>query len=115
MTLTVRIAAAFLACLIALLTMDNCRARSALRRAKSVKVGDTKQQVRNVMGRQSAITVAGIFDGSETWAYGGYVDWDDLLSCPIHIRLFGPDADELAIRFNNSGKVSKIILPERQK
>lgn len=115
MKTTLRIAAVFLACLMALLTIDNCQARSALRRAKAVKVGDTKQQVRNVLGRPSAITVAGIFDNSETWAYGGYVDWGDLLSCPIHIRIFGPDSDEVAIRFNTSGKVSKITLPEGQK
>jgi outer membrane protein assembly factor BamE (lipoprotein component of BamABCDE complex) len=108
-------AAAFLACLMALLTVDDCRTRSALRRAKDVKVGDTKQRVRNVLGRPSAITVAGIFDNSETWAYGGYVDWGDLLSCPIHIRIFGPDADEVAVRFNNSGRVSKIIMPEGRK
>lgn len=115
MKLTLRMAAAFLACLMALLTVDDCRTRSALRRAKAVKVGDTKQQVRNVLGRPSAVTTAGIFDNSETWAYGGFVDWRNLLSSPIHIRLFGPDADEVAIRFNNSGRVSKIIQPEAQK
>lgn len=115
MKTTLRIAAVFLACIMVLLTVDACRARSALRRVNSVKVGDTKQQVRNVLGRPSEITTAGIFDNSETWAYGGYVDWGDLLSCPIHIRLFGPDADEVAIRFNSTGRVSKILLPEGQK
>src|SRR5262252_8061539 len=103
MKLTFRIAAVLLACLMAFLTADACRARSALRRAKAVKVGDMKQQVRKVLGKPSEITTAGIFDNSETWAYGGYVDWGNLLSCPIHFRLFGPDADEVAIRFSSSG------------
>jgi hypothetical protein len=54
---------------------------------RAVKVGDTKEQVRQALGRPSGIIVAGNFDDSETWAYGGYVDWRNLLSCPLRSRL----------------------------
>jgi outer membrane protein assembly factor BamE (lipoprotein component of BamABCDE complex) len=109
-----RILAALLICLIVLSTIDASRARSALHRANKVKIGDTRQQVRNTLGRPCDITVASLFDGSETWAYGGYVNWGHLLSCPLRIRLFGPD-DELAVQFDTSGKVSRILLPPGKK
>lgn len=112
MKLAVRVVTVFVVCLMVLLTVDACRARSAARRAKTIKLGDTKQQVRQKLGRPSDITVAGIFDHSETWAYGGYVDWQHLPSCPIRFRLFGPDSDEAAIRFNKLGRVSRVIMPQ---
>jgi outer membrane protein assembly factor BamE (lipoprotein component of BamABCDE complex) len=115
MKLTVRIATIGLACLMVLVTVDTYRARSAARRARALKVGDTKEQVRHALGRPSGITIPGNFDDSETWAYGGYVDWRNLLSCPVRSRLFGPDPDEVAVQFNSSGRVSRIILPQRQK
>jgi hypothetical protein len=109
MKLTLRIGAILLTCLTVLLTVDARQAQSALRRAKAIKVGDTRQEVRRTLGRPSDITVAGIFDGSETWAYGGYVDWGHLLSCPVRFRLFGPDSDELGIKSVRSVNVMQEI------
>src|SRR5437870_8270197 len=112
MKLTAGIAAVLLACLMVLLTVDARRDRSAPRRAKAIKIGETRQQVRHILGRPSDVTTAGIFDRSETWAYGGYVDWGHLLSTPVRLRIFGPDADEVAIQFNSSGTVSRVIVPQ---
>ena len=53
-----------------------------------------------------------LFDSTETWAYGGYLNWQQLFSEPLRIRLFGPDADELAIRFDKAGRVTRVILPK---
>lgn len=111
MKLAVRIAALLGILLMAFLTTDAIRARSAPRRAMAVKIGDSRAQVRSKLGRPSAIT-HGIFNSSETWAYGGYLNWQHLESF-IRFRLFSPDADEVAIQFDDDGKVSRIIIPKR--
>ena len=113
MKLIARIAFLLLACVMVLLTVDACRARSAPGRAKAIRIGDTKQQVRRAMGWSGIVTTAGIFNPSETWVYGGYVDWKHMMSRPVRIRIFGPDEDEVAIRFDDSGRVSRVIVPKQ--
>jgi outer membrane protein assembly factor BamE (lipoprotein component of BamABCDE complex) len=95
-----------------LLTVDGCRAALASKKANRINVGDSKQQVRWVLGWPTEITTAGLFNPAETWAYGGYLNWNQIFSQPLRFRLFGPDADEVAIRFDKSGRVSKVILPK---
>jgi len=113
MKLIAAIAGFLLLVLMIFLAVDKFRAASAPRRAKAVKLGDTKQQVRHVMGPPSGVTTAGIFNGAETWAYGGHVDWAKFKSFPpIRIRLFGPDADEVAIQFDTNGTVSRVAIPK---
>ena len=107
------IAALLVAMLMVFLTVDRFRATSAPRRAKGIRVGYTKQQVRRILGRPSEITIAGFFDNSETWAYGGHMHWQHLTSYPVRFRLLGPDADEVAIQFDGEEKVTKVIIPKQ--
>lgn len=110
----VRIAFLLVVLLMIFLGVDGIRAGFAPGKARGVRIGDSREQVRSKLGRPSAVTQAGIFNCSETWAYGGYLDWQHLTSCglPIRLRIFGPEADEVAIRFDDEGKVSKVIIPK---
>jgi outer membrane protein assembly factor BamE (lipoprotein component of BamABCDE complex) len=112
MKLLMRATGLVLGCLMLLLTVDGCRAASAPKRAKRIAVGDSKQQVRRMLGSPTEVTTAGLFNSAETWAYGGWLNWNKLFSQPLRFRLFGPDADEVAIRFDESERVSKVILPK---
>jgi outer membrane protein assembly factor BamE (lipoprotein component of BamABCDE complex) len=106
-----RIALLLVALLLMFLAFDALRSTSAPRRAEAVRVGDTKKQVRSVMGLPSEVTCAGIFDKSETWVYGGIMDWNHLMSRPFRFRLFGPNRDEVAIQFDGDGSVKRVIIP----
>ena len=115
MKLIAAITGLILIMLIVFLSADAFRVESARKRVAAVKIGDTKQQVRRVLGPPTESTVAGLFDSSETWVYGGRIDWHRLTSQPIRFRLFGPDADEVAVRFDNAGKVTRIIIPNQNR
>ncbi len=115
MKLAMRIIAVFFLLLAIFLAVDGARSRRAPRKVLAVKVGDSKAEVRRIMGRPSGVTTAGIFDHAETWAYGGYLNWAHTLSKGfLRFRLFGPDHDEVAIQFDGDGNVKKIVMPETE-
>ena len=105
--------------------MDTLRVRSVRERVLSVKPGATKSEVREILGRPTAQFPAGLgmpegsFFGSlpERWAYGSKFDWDHCLQkkfpyfLPFRLRLFGPDGDDVAICFDEKGRVSDINVP----
>lgn len=102
------IAALIIALIMLLLAVDSLRGNLSAKRAKAVKIGDSKAQVRRVLGRPTGV----IIGSYEYWAYGSFVDWKNLSSCPIRFRLFGPDGDEVSIRFDSQGKVDQIDIPK---
>jgi outer membrane protein assembly factor BamE (lipoprotein component of BamABCDE complex) len=90
--------------------------------ATTIRVGDTKDQVRAKLGKPADVFPLGrkVFFGTadtETWAYGGPLEWDHCFSrrfpwfCPIKFRLFGPSKSDIAIEFNSSNKVIRVALP----
>jgi outer membrane protein assembly factor BamE (lipoprotein component of BamABCDE complex) len=103
------IAALFIAIIMLLLAVDSVRGNLSVKRAKAVTIGDSKAQVRRVLGRPTGVTMGSY----EYWEYGSYVDWENLSSCPIRFRLFGPDNDEVSIRFNDEGKVNAVFIPKQ--
>lgn len=103
------IAALIIAVIMLLLAVDSVRGNLSGKRAKVVKIGDSKAQVRRVLGRPTGV----IIGNYEYWAYGSFIDWKNLSSCPIRFRLFGPDDDEVSIRFDSLGKVNQIDIPKR--
>lgn len=103
-------AALLLVALLVFLTVDAWRSNSAFKKAQAVRIGDSKQQVRRVLGRPTEIGSSGIFDPSESWSYGGYFDWQRVT---LRFRLFGPDANEVAVRFDNAGRVNRIQIPKK--
>jgi len=110
---------------------DVLRWNSVQRKARTIKVGDSKQQVEAVLGEAEAkfvpssmssqattnFWVAFLSVQSETWAYGKRLDLQDAFLSkfpyfyPIRFRLFRPDSDDVAIEFDSSGKVTKVSIP----
>jgi outer membrane protein assembly factor BamE (lipoprotein component of BamABCDE complex) len=103
-------AALLIGTLLVFLAVDAFRSKSAIKRATVIRIGDSKQQVKRVLGRPSDIGVAGFFDHSETWAYGGYMDWQGVT---FRLRLFGPEDNEVAVQFDKAGKVSQVFIPKK--
>ena len=110
MKLAARVMLLVVALLLTFLAYDAARSTNAFRRARLIKIGDTREQVRETMGRPSDIT-HGIFGGSEAWAYGGWVNWNRLWLRPVRFRLFSPEKDEVAIEFDGDGKVREVVIP----
>jgi len=108
--------------------LDVWRSSSFRSLARSVKVGDAKQQVEKVLGRATDVfvpqpaaatnfIVALLSVRSETWVYGPRLELRYPLSSefpyvqPFRFRLFSPDADDVAVEFDASGKVRQVNIP----
>jgi hypothetical protein len=98
------------------------RSGSLRKQALSLKAGDTKADVRSVLGRPSYVFMppSGTNLGdwllsvhSETWAYGSTFDLRSAFrgKSPLRLRMFQPDSDEMAVVFGSSGRVSQVIIP----
>jgi len=105
------IAACLLAALVLFSTVDAVRQNLAFKRAAVIHIGDSKKRVRQVLGKPSDV-VFSLFSGNEIWAYGGHVDWPNLTTSPMRFRFFGPDSDEVSVRFDSYGKVDRITIPK---
>jgi hypothetical protein len=125
------VALTLLGMLVLLLGLDYMKAASVSGRARTIRVGDSKNQVEAVLGRPAHVfrplpdastnVVAIILSvDSETWAYGRTFD----LQAPFRTkapfisplefyryRLFKPYPDDTAIAFDASGKVISITVP----
>jgi len=104
------IVALVIALIMFLLAVDAVHGNLSVKRAKAVKIGDSKAQVRRVLGRPTGVTIGNY----EYWEYGSYIDWNNLSwGPPLRFRLFGPDNDEVSVRFNDAGKVNKVFIPKQ--
>ena len=112
-----------------ILLFDALRNSSFESRAKAIKIGDSKQQVENLLGRATTVftpptppptnALTYIFVVSrETWAYGSKFQLHDAFQSefpyflPIRFRLFRPDDDDVAVEFDAEGRVSAIKIPK---
>ena len=108
--------------------MDALISHSRAIRGRTVHVGDSKQQVEQILGHpvsvftplpeaRTNIVAALLSVSSETWAYGSRLELRRPFQpefpyvFPFRLRLFQPDADDVAVEFDSSGKVSKITIP----
>ena len=108
--------------------IDCLSAHSLTKRARAIRVGDSKQQVERLLGRpvtsftplpeaRTNFVAALLSVRSETWAYGSRLELRDPFQAefpyffPIRLRLFKPEADDIAIEFDSSGRVSEITIP----
>jgi outer membrane protein assembly factor BamE (lipoprotein component of BamABCDE complex) len=97
-------------------------------RVRAVRVGDTKHQVEQILGRpvttftplpeaRTNFVAALLSVRAETWAYGSRLELRRPFQAefpyflPVRLRLFQPDADDVSIEFDSSGRVSKIVTP----
>jgi hypothetical protein len=111
--------------IIALTGLDTFRSKSFVRRVKSIKVGDSNEQVVAALGRATEVFLppkkvpSGWYLGVrvETWAYGRRFDWQHCFYSefpyffPFKVRLFGPEADDIEVEFDSAGRVSRVRTP----
>jgi hypothetical protein len=122
-TVKVALLCLILGILIAFL-IDTLRFRFLSEKALNLKVGDSKIEVKHVLGEPDAIFErgSGLLDGfvfgvwpvsPESWAYGDMFYWDNKwpFFLPLNFRFFSPDSDDIAIVFDDNGKVSSIRIP----
>ena len=104
---------------------DLWRSGSVRRRALSVKPGDSKVQVQKALGRpvriftplpqaRTNITAWLLSVRSETWAYGSRFDLRLAFhgNSPIRFRIFLPEADDVSVVFDRSGRVAEVMIPK---
>jgi outer membrane protein assembly factor BamE (lipoprotein component of BamABCDE complex) len=93
-------------------------------RAQTLKPGDSKEKVREVLGKPTSVfltspqaktnwiyLILGV--QKETWAYGHR--FDSQAKFPyfsLRIRLFGPDTDDVSVTFDSSGRVLGVKVPK---
>jgi hypothetical protein len=126
---TTCLAIVFLALLV--VGIDRVSINSVARRARALRVGNSKQQVELLLGRPTKIFtpmpearsnfIAALLSvSSETWAYGSRLDLHQpfhpafpyfSLGDLIRLRLFKPEKDDIAIEFDSSGRISNITIP----
>ena len=108
-----------------LTALDAHRVHRFATRAARIRAGNSREQVRAALGRPTVLAMPpaqipahGCYLGVrvETWAYGGRFQFRHCLSsdfpyfCPLNIRLFGPTSDDLRIRFDAAGKVTRVQM-----
>ena len=107
-------------------SFDSLRTRSTAKRARAIRIGDSKKRVTEILGHpvtaflpQPRTNIALLFLGpsSETWAYGSRLELRQPFQkefpyfMPIRVRFFIPDKDDVAVKFDSSNRVSKITIP----
>ncbi len=109
----------FLCCLllVALAGRERYRVSSWERRARDVKVGDTKQAVLEKMG-EPTVRFGGTeepFVIWEKWAYGSNVTFqkEPPYFFPFRWRLLMPDSDDVVVAFDKNGLVAEVRVPKR--
>jgi len=94
-------------------------------RALAVKPGDSKMQVEKALGRpvhiftpdpqaRTNFLAALLSVRSETWAYGSRFDLRLAFhgQSPIRFRIFLPEADDVSVVFDRSGRVAEVMIPK---
>jgi len=93
-------------------------------RARSIKTGDSKARVEQLLGIATMITpfsplwrtdaaAAWFCDTAETWAYGSSFDFGSEFPW-LRFRFFLPDPDDIAVEFNRAGRVVRVTVPQRK-
>lgn len=90
--------------------------------AKSLGAGNSMKQVREKLGKPTAVFKASkkgwvLSIPYERWAYGKIFDWRDCFQptfpyiFPFRMRIFGPDKTDVTIVFGDDQKIQSIIIP----
>lgn len=109
----------------ALVAMDSLKVRGTRARAHKVQTGSTREHVRAILGEPVTIFEPRDTNGQrlflspdcETWAYGSHIEKSPFFSefpyfCPVRLRLFRPDSDDVVLEFSFSGVVTNVQIPE---
>lgn len=101
------------------------------RQARSIAIGTTHEEVTDILGAPTMRFKRGsgpfdqtplvVFMGEspEVWAYGSRFDWSNcvmdtfpFVGSPFRLRMFGPDEEDVAVEFDEQGRVSKVTIPQ---
>ncbi len=107
------------------LVVETFGTASLRRRAALIRVGDSHERVRSLLGRPSeSSSISGgsamglmLHGGApEWWAYGSVLNSLPFTRefpwiAPIKLHLFTPDTNEVAIYFDSSGRVVRVEIP----
>src|SRR5438477_9019557 len=102
---------------ILLIWTDKFGSHLAVKRARTLRIGDSKKRVEQILGHpvstfsplpqaRTNFVAALLSVRSETWAYGSRLELHHAFAkefpyfCPVRLRLFSPDADDVAIEFD---------------
>lgn len=114
--------------MVVVVCVDGLSTRAAAARARTIRVGATKEQVTETLGQpttiftplpqaQTNMLAALLCVSAETWAYGSRLELRQPFQSefpyfmPIRFRLFQPDRDDIVIEFDSSGGVGKVTIP----
>ena len=115
------LAASFL--LVAVFCLSLIPSKSLVERAQTIKRGDSKEKVRETLGKPTNIFLptAGtnvnfltllLCVNSETWAYGHWFRESPRFPYfTYNLRLFYPDTNEISITFDTGGSVTSVYIP----
>ena len=100
---------------------DSTRPASYRRRAVSVHVGDTRAQVRAVLGQPtssfSVSTPNPLLNVPERWMYGSTCDWrhwrHPFSSDFFSFVQFFPRDNDVVIDFDQSGIAQSVVIPQK--
>jgi hypothetical protein len=111
----------FLALAALIVAVGAFRTSSQRARASTIKIGDSKADVEQLLGSATMVTpftplwrtnaIAALFcDTAETWAYGSHFDFSSQFPW-LRLRLFLPASDDIAVEFSSSGRVVRVTVP----
>lgn len=119
------VAVAVLIVFVALLVWAVMGARSFRNRAAKIKLGDSREQVRAVLGQPNGYLKT---SGSSLGVFlvGGYPEWWTYrfvhhpftrkfpwLACLSFDFSLKPDTNDVAVYFDSSGKVVRVYIPQK--
>jgi hypothetical protein len=93
---------------------DYLRYSSDLKRASTIQIGDTRDEVRRIMGEPVAkFGISEVHSEGELWAYGRVYNPVSIFS--FRLRLMSPLDDDVSIRFSAENTVVTVRIPEEAK
>ena len=109
--------------LVAVFCLSLIPSRSLVERAQTIKRGDSKEKVRETLGKPTNVFLptAGtnvniltllLCVNSETWAYGHWFRESPRFPYfTYNLRLFHPDTNDISITFDSGSRVASVYIP----
>jgi hypothetical protein len=114
-----RVVVGLAALVVVFLAYDLGRVALLRRWAKDVTVGMSTDEVEDRLGKPDCVFPKGgrglLWSRPyEQWAFGTRCETTDAFPyvSPLHIRLWGPDSEDIVIEFDDSNRVRTVSIPQ---
>ncbi|HEY4417511.1 MAG TPA: hypothetical protein VGO57_17600 [Verrucomicrobiae bacterium] len=101
--------------LVAVFCVSLISAKNLAERAQSIKLGDSKEKVREMLGAPTETYLPRLFGVNyETWAYGHRFRLSSdfpYFTYNLRLSLFHPETDEICISFDSHSNVVNVYVP----